>query len=141
MKPSPPPPPMVRKRKSGAVLAVADEPKTAMSINRYICHCCKRCARKRNTRYLPQEIVFQFLLRLPAQLLHDVVRHVCRVWSLVIRSPNFIQHHLRNTTCGVIIQEWLSPHNVIYVEMRRGCLEIRKLDCGFYGLVRSSCMV
>ncbi|XP_073279328.1 uncharacterized protein [Primulina huaijiensis] len=130
---------MVRKRISGAVLAVADEPKTAMSINPYIFHCCKRCERKRNTRYLPREIVFQFLLHLPAQLLHDVVRHVCREWSLVICSPNFIQHHLRNSTGGVIIQEWLSPRNGIYVEMRRGCLEICKFDCGVDGLVRSSC--
>ncbi|XP_073017349.1 F-box protein At5g49610-like [Primulina eburnea] len=110
-----------------------------MSINPYIFHCCKRCARKRNTRYLPRDIVFQFLLHLPAQFLHDVVRHVCREWSLVISSPNFIQHHLRNSSGGVIIQEKLSRRNGIYVEMRRGCLEICKFDCGVYGLVRSSC--
>ncbi|XP_073047556.1 uncharacterized protein [Primulina eburnea] len=60
-------------------------------------------------------------------------------WSLVIRSPNFIHHRLRNSTGGVIIQERLSPRNGIYVEMRRGCLEICKFDYGFYGLVRSSC--
>ncbi|XP_073128241.1 F-box protein At3g07870-like [Henckelia pumila] len=127
---------MVRKRKSGAVLAVADEP---MSSNPYICHSCKRCARKRKTRYLPQDIVFQFLSRLPAQLLHDVVRHVCREWSLVIRSPNFIHHHLRNSTGGLIVQDQHSPRNGFYVEMRRGCLEICNFDCGFDGLVWSSC--
>ncbi|XP_073283455.1 uncharacterized protein [Primulina huaijiensis] len=67
------------------------------------------------------------------------MRHVCREWSLVTRSQYFIHHHLRNSTGGVIIQERLSPRNGIYVEMRRGCLEICKFYCGFYGLIRSSC--
>ncbi|XP_075498876.1 F-box protein At5g49610-like [Primulina tabacum] len=118
----------------------ATEPKTAGSINPYIFHCCKSCARKRRTKYLPQEVFFEFLSYLSAQVLYDVMRHVCKEWNLIIRSRVFINHHLRNSATGIIIQECLPlADNVVYVEMRRGCMEISKLDYRFKNLVWTSC--
>ncbi|XP_073126211.1 uncharacterized protein [Henckelia pumila] len=117
----------------------ASKPNTAISMDRYMCCCCKRCARKRQTRHLPPELVFQFLLELPAQALHHVMRRVCREWNLIVHSRDFIHHHLRNSTSGVLIQDLVSACNLFYVEMRRGCLEICKLDWGFEQLIWTSC--
>ncbi|XP_075475983.1 uncharacterized protein LOC142516592 isoform X2 [Primulina tabacum] len=112
---------------------------TKGSPDRYIYRCCKSCARKRQTIYLPQEMVFEFLSHLPAQVLLDVMMHVSNDWNLVVHSRAFTQHHLRNSTSGILIQEWMSPYNAIYVEMRRGCLEISKLDYMFKDVARTSC--
>ncbi|XP_073128357.1 uncharacterized protein [Henckelia pumila] len=118
----------------------ASRPNTAISMDRYICCCCKRCARKREiTRHLPPELVFQFLVLLPAQTLHHVMRRVCREWNLIVHSRDFIHHHLRNSSSGILIQDLASTCNVFYVEMRRGCLEMCKLDWGFKELILTSC--
>lgn len=113
---------------------------TQVSISSYICHCCKRCARKRQKGCLPQEMVFDILLHLPALVIHDVMRHVCGEWNLMIRSPNFIRHHLWNSTGGIIIQRQFSEApDVIYLEMRRGRLEISKFDRGSRHEICTSC--
>ncbi|XP_073138156.1 uncharacterized protein [Henckelia pumila] len=105
-----------------------------------ICNCCcKRCARKRQKICLPQEIVFSILLHLPALVIREVIRHVCREWNLMIRSPDFIRHHLRNSIGGIIIQPLFLAGNTTYVEMRRGCLEISQFDCGFAHPICTSC--
>ncbi|KZV48079.1 F-box/kelch-repeat protein-like [Dorcoceras hygrometricum] len=58
----------------------------------------------------------------------------------MINSPDFVHHHLRNSTSGVIIQKGgIVDHRGIYVEMRGGSLEIHEFDFGFSGLVWSSC--
>ncbi|XP_073312078.1 putative F-box only protein 15 [Primulina huaijiensis] len=111
----------------------------SVSITSCIYHCCKRCARKRQRRkYLPLEIFSKVLLHLPAQVLHDAARYVCRDWNLVIRSQNFIYNHLEDSNSGLIIQ---GPGSLkkTFVEMRQGCLEISKFDFGFDDLVTSSC--
>ncbi|XP_073027033.1 uncharacterized protein [Primulina eburnea] len=111
----------------------------SVSITSCIYHCCKRCAKKRQRRkYLPQEIFSKVLLHLPAQVLHDAVRYVCRDWNLVIHSQNFIYDHLRDSNSGLIIQGCVSLRKT-FVEMRQGCLEISKFDFGFNDLVSSSC--
>ncbi|XP_075507212.1 uncharacterized protein LOC142543694 [Primulina tabacum] len=102
-------------------------------------YCCKRCAKKRKTSCLPQEIVFKILLHFPAQIVHDVMRHVCKEWNFMIRSKSFIYDHLRNSTRGVILENWNEPRHGIYVEMQRGCLEIRRFETGFEHVVGSSC--
>ncbi|XP_073148223.1 F-box protein At5g07610-like [Henckelia pumila] len=105
-----------------------------------ICNCCcKRCARKRQRRCLPPEIIFNILLHLPALVIRDVMRHVCREWNLMIRSPYFIHHHLRNSIGGIIIQPLFLAGKSTYVVMRRGCLEISEFDCGFAYAIRTSC--
>ncbi|KZV15083.1 F-box/kelch-repeat protein-like [Dorcoceras hygrometricum] len=106
----------------------------------FISHCrCKRCARKRQKRCLPQEMVFHILLKLPALVIGDVMRHVCREWNLMIRSPDFIHHHLRNSNCGILLQPIYPAQNGIYIEIRGGCLEIFKFDCGLEFLGYNSC--
>ncbi|XP_073148028.1 uncharacterized protein [Henckelia pumila] len=84
-------------------------------------------------------MVFTILLHLPALVIHDLMRHVCREWDLMIRSRNFIHCHLLNSTSGIIFQQFSEPHNAIYVEMRGGRLEISKFDCGSGCLICTSC--
>ncbi|XP_073126132.1 uncharacterized protein [Henckelia pumila] len=80
------------------------------------------------SRSLPQEIVFEILLRLPAQVIHDVMRRVYDEWKFVISTKAFIYNHLWNSTPGIIIMHKHMRFNGIYVEMRRGRLEICKFD-------------
>ncbi|XP_073274836.1 putative F-box protein At4g17200 isoform X2 [Primulina huaijiensis] len=138
-----------KKRPQSKQLVDADgfcEPKTEiqvgglwnLAINPY--HCCKRCAKKRQRKdFLPLEMVYEVLLRLPALVLFDVMRHVCRDWSLMIRSRNFIHDHLLNSPRGLMIQSRHMSHSAIFVEMRAGCLEISKFDRVFCCLLWTSC--
>ncbi|XP_073125382.1 uncharacterized protein [Henckelia pumila] len=80
------------------------------------------------SRSLPQEIVFEIFLRLPAQVIHDVIRHVYDEWKLMISTKAFIYNHLWNSTPGIILMHKHGRFNGIYVELRRGRLEICKFD-------------
>ncbi|XP_073134881.1 uncharacterized protein [Henckelia pumila] len=87
-------------------------------------------------RRLPQEIIFEILLRLPAQVIHDK-RYVYEEWKLMTGAKDFIYSHLWNSTPGILIMENHKNYG-IYVEMRRGCLEICKFDCGSFQLIGNS---
>ncbi|KZV39828.1 F-box/kelch-repeat protein [Dorcoceras hygrometricum] len=125
-----------RSKSLGALLGDAGD---EVCVSPDIYHCCKSCARKRQTRYIPQHLFFEILSHLPGRVLLDEMRHVCGEWNLMISDPDFIRHHLRNSIRGIIIQELCSPDVVSYVEMRRGRLEISKFDWGLRDVVRSSC--
>lgn len=99
----------------------------------------KCCERKGRTIYLPQNLIFDIFLRLPAKVLCDVMRRVCKEWDLVIRNPNFIRHHLRNSTSVIIIEKLFWDNSEVCVEMQGGCLKISKFDWGFRGRVWTSC--
>lgn len=79
-------------------------------------------------RCLPQEIVYEILLHLPAQVIHNIIRRVCNEWKLMINTKAFIYNHLWNSTPGIVIREEDGAFNGIYVEMRRGHINICKFD-------------
>ncbi|XP_075500427.1 uncharacterized protein LOC142539008 isoform X2 [Primulina tabacum] len=128
--PSPSIPMLPKKRPQWKQLVDADgfsKPKTEIqvggllnsAINPWMYHCCKRCSKKRpRVDFLPPEMVYKVLLHLPALVLRDVMKHVCREWSLMIRSRNFIHDHLLNSPRGLIIQGCHFSCSAMFVEMR-----------------------
>ncbi|XP_074318935.1 uncharacterized protein LOC141655776 [Silene latifolia] len=79
----------------------------------------KRKRRKRHTRVmdLPIELIFNILLFLPAKLLQEVVRYVCKQWYDIISEPSFIRAHcqistITTTSASFIIQSRLDGRKV-----------------------------
>ncbi|KNA20829.1 hypothetical protein SOVF_048720 [Spinacia oleracea] len=48
--------------------------------------------------YLPEEVIFNLLLRLPASVLNNVMRYICRTWYDIISSPDFRRAHFEHST-------------------------------------------
>ncbi|KAG1355431.1 F-box protein [Cocos nucifera] len=60
---------------------------------------------KRKRAYIPDEIIFDILLRLPVK---SIIRFksVCKSWSSLTSDPSFLQAHARRSTPAVIITEY-----------------------------------
>ncbi|KAK6142931.1 hypothetical protein DH2020_023279 [Rehmannia glutinosa] len=77
---------------------------------------------------LPDDIVFDILVRIPAQDIYNSTRLVCRKWYQMIYAHNFIHAHLQYSTCGLVIQNWRDrTSHPTFVAMRQGRIEISKL--------------
>ncbi|XP_074321425.1 F-box protein At5g49610-like [Silene latifolia] len=59
---------------------------------------------RRNTRYLPTEVIFQILIFLPAKSLFDAARYVCKQWYDIVTDPDFIKAHSQLSTPGFLIR-------------------------------------
>ncbi|KAL3629267.1 hypothetical protein CASFOL_026489 [Castilleja foliolosa] len=51
---------------------------------------------------LPDEVLFEVLVRLPAHDIYDPARLVCRKWYHMIHSHTFINAHLQRSTYGLL---------------------------------------
>ncbi|KAK9670594.1 hypothetical protein RND81_13G211700 [Saponaria officinalis] len=45
--------------------------------------------------YLPKEVIFNILLYVPAEVLHEVARYVCKQWYDIVSDPDFVTAHCR----------------------------------------------
>ncbi|KAL6502032.1 hypothetical protein OROGR_027165 [Orobanche gracilis] len=70
----------------------------------------RRCKRARPTdiESLPDELLSDILVRLPADHIHDIASLVCLRWYHIVHSSNFVKTQIRNCTYGLI----LSCHQV-----------------------------
>ncbi|KAJ7970519.1 F-box/kelch-repeat protein-like [Quillaja saponaria] len=76
-----------------------------------ICTCsCKR-KQKGSAYILLNEIIFEILLRVPAEILHHCLRYICRQWHGTISDPFFIHSHLRQSTTGLLMHLRHAPSN------------------------------
>ncbi|GFP94977.1 putative F-box protein at1g71320 [Phtheirospermum japonicum] len=57
-----------------------------------------------NIESLPDEIIFEILVRVPAQDIYTATRLVCRKWYKVIHTHHFIHAHLQQSTPGLLAQ-------------------------------------
>ncbi|KAL3629260.1 hypothetical protein CASFOL_026482 [Castilleja foliolosa] len=66
----------------------------------------RSCERKRLTdiESLPDEVLFEVLLRLEAQDIYDSARLVCSKWYHMIHTHTFIYAHLQRSTYGLLFQ-------------------------------------
>ncbi|KAH6777573.1 hypothetical protein C2S52_006961 [Perilla frutescens var. hirtella] len=94
---------------------------------------CKKVSSK-NIESLPDELLFDILLRLSVEDLYERARFVCRRWSHIIHSDAFVNTHLHHSTFGLVISEiygWRN-RNLIYVSVTKpGRIEISELICKF----------
>lgn len=99
----------------------------------------RRCKRKRLTgmESLPDELLFEVLVRLPAQDIYDPARLVCRKWYHMIHTHNFIYAHLQHTTYGLLFQ--CTRKDSFFMAVREGRIEISKFKYKFRYEVKTSC--
>ncbi|KAL3629266.1 hypothetical protein CASFOL_026488 [Castilleja foliolosa] len=102
----------------------------------------RSCKRKRLTdiESLPDELLFEVLVRLEAQHIYDSARLVCSKWYHMIHSHTFIYTHLQRSTYGLLFQSKCRGDSVFMAVGESGRVEIfknmyNKLKCP----VRTSC--
>ncbi|KAK2974971.1 hypothetical protein RJ640_009130 [Escallonia rubra] len=94
----------------------------SMNCNLNDCSTRKKSKRTRKTKaglpILPEEVIFNILLWLPAKVIYDLMRCVCREWYNIIRDSNFINAHLLRSTSGLLIHNCRSPELAHFVEIK-----------------------
>ncbi|KAL3615574.1 hypothetical protein CASFOL_041235 [Castilleja foliolosa] len=102
----------------------------------------KTCERNRlkatNIESLPDELIFEILVRVPAQDLYDSTRFVCRQWYNTIHTRKFAHSHLQRSTPGLLAKD-LFKQKQTFMTMQKGRVEMSKLSYGFGRHVCSSC--
>ncbi|KAK9748717.1 hypothetical protein RND81_02G075400 [Saponaria officinalis] len=67
--------------------------------------------------YLPVEIIFNILLYVPAKVLHEVARYVCKQWYDIVSDPDFITTHCRmSSSNSFLIQHSDQLHKASHIE-------------------------
>ncbi|KAL6525944.1 hypothetical protein OROHE_015468 [Orobanche hederae] len=105
----------------------------------------RRCKREMPTdiQSLPDELLSDILVRLPANYIHDVARLVCLRWYHIVRSYVFINSQIQHSTYGLI----LTYHQVdgggvrpfLVTATQDGQIETRELSYSFRTGLYSSC--
>ena len=71
---------------------------------------CSSDNKKSSIPFLPEEIISRILIWLPADILYNSMRYVCRQWYNIINGPLFAEEHLRCSTVGLFSQHIVPPH-------------------------------
>ncbi|GAA0162677.1 hypothetical protein LIER_18715 [Lithospermum erythrorhizon] len=59
--------------------------------------------RETSITILPEEIIFNILICLPAHVLYNVMRYVCRQWRRIIEDPQFVNTHFLLATTTLLM--------------------------------------
>ncbi|KAL3619642.1 hypothetical protein CASFOL_034554 [Castilleja foliolosa] len=92
---------------------------------------CKRLnLLEANINSLPDEIVFDILVRIPAQDIYGAVRFVCRKWNQMIRTHKFVNTHLQHSTYGLLLKKRVAQSTQLTVMTfsRQGQIELTRLN-------------
>ncbi|KAL9177450.1 hypothetical protein ABFS82_01G058700 [Erythranthe guttata] len=101
---------------------------------------CKRKSSSTNIESLPDELMFEILLHLPADDIYGGAAFVCKKWRDLTRDRNFINEHIHRSTPGLVVQFQRQTENAVFLAMRRGRFEISKFsNYNFKHLLRASC--
>ncbi|KAL3629230.1 hypothetical protein CASFOL_026452 [Castilleja foliolosa] len=101
--------------------------------------CLRSCKRKRLTdiESLPDEVLFEVLLRLPAQDIYELARLVCSKWYHMIHTHTFMYAHLQHSTYGLLFQS--TCNGSFLISMGESRVEISKNMYNTLRYVRTSC--
>ncbi|KAL3615636.1 hypothetical protein CASFOL_041297 [Castilleja foliolosa] len=104
----------------------------------------KRCKtemfKPTNIESLPDETIFDILVRVPAQDICNAASLVCRKWYQTTRTRDFVHAHLKQSTPGLLIHHMASKNNEpIFVATRKGQIKISNINYKFKHDVFSSC--
>ncbi|CAA0815316.1 Unknown protein [Striga hermonthica] len=100
----------------------------------------RRCKRKRVTadiESLPDELLFEVLVRIPVQDVYEA-RLVCRKWYHIIHTRNFISSNLHHSTYGLLFKS-VCWESVLILPQRGGGVEVTQLRYKRRCVVLSSC--
>ncbi|KAL7152066.1 hypothetical protein ABFS83_04G073100 [Erythranthe nasuta] len=77
---------------------------------------------------LPDELLFNILVHLPAEDIYDHAMFVCRKWYRMIRTRYFVHEHLQHSTPGLLLHNSRSK-TTSFAAMRRGRIELS--ECSY----------
>ncbi|KAL3649690.1 hypothetical protein CASFOL_006093 [Castilleja foliolosa] len=91
-----------------------------------------------NIESLSDDVLFEILLRVPAQDLYDSTRLVCRKWYNMINTRNFAHSHFQRSTPGLLA---VDGHKSVqaFMTMQNDRIEMSKWSHEDSRLVLSSC--
>lgn len=78
---------------------------------------------------LPDDLLSEILVRLPADDLHDRARLVCRRWSHIISSVAFANTHLHHSSYGLVLSAHGRSHPIYVSATKQGQIEVSRLSC------------
>ncbi|KAL3624448.1 hypothetical protein CASFOL_031116 [Castilleja foliolosa] len=116
--------------------SVIDVPKKRIKVKNgrshsyYLRSCNRSNFLKTNINSLPDEIVFDILVRIPAQDIFGAISPVCLKWYQMIHTHSFINAHLNRSTYGLLIQDQCSiTYKLSFMALsRQGRVELTRLN-------------
>ncbi|KAK9291881.1 hypothetical protein L1049_019832 [Liquidambar formosana] len=99
----------------------------------------QRMNQENEVPFLPEEIIFQILIRLPAEFLYHCGKYVCKTWREIIRDPRFKERHLLFSRSSVFIQESYESFDASFIESEEGEVRVKPLERQFPGQMLASC--
>ena len=89
---------------------------------------------------LPEELMINILVLLPADVLYNTVRYVSFHWYKIIHDPFFIKAHLLRANAGLFIKYIFPSYNTYYVDMSTKDVTVTEINSHeFSGKVWESC--
>ncbi|KAH7839342.1 hypothetical protein Vadar_002932 [Vaccinium darrowii] len=95
--------------------------------------------KKQSSSTLPDEIMFCILVWLPADILYQSARYVCRQWYNIIQDPHFIKKHLIRSVTGFLVQQDFSRHGVMFTKFGKRDPIVTEMSLPFLGMVLTTC--
>ncbi|CAA0805931.1 Unknown protein [Striga hermonthica] len=93
------------------------------SYNRTTCYYFRRRYRLANLESLPEDLLLDILVRLPAHVIRDSVGLVCPKWYHLTRTRDFIDSHFQRATSGLLLHSMMFPKELIFISMNEGRVE------------------
>ncbi|XP_058216077.1 uncharacterized protein LOC131327096 [Rhododendron vialii] len=100
------------------------------------------CSKKKKTSgefFLPDELIFEILVRLPAYVLYNSTRYVCRQWYKIIYDPLFCKEQLLRSSTGLLMQDPCTPHTGEFAEFGEISATVTEINFMFPNRVLSTC--
>ncbi|KAL8055727.1 hypothetical protein ABFX02_04G074300 [Erythranthe guttata] len=83
---------------------------------------------------LPDELVYNILVRLPAEDIYNDAMLVCWKWYRTIHTRNFIDSHLRHSTPGILVRNFNCKNNdSVIVSMKQDRVVLSEFSYKFAG--------
>lgn len=79
--------------------------------------CRGRKTRRHMGSFIPEDLVLNILLCLPADVIYGVMQYVCREWYNLVRSPTFVSSHLQKSTGGAFLLQTARTHPRYFLSM------------------------
>ncbi|KAL3615558.1 hypothetical protein CASFOL_041219 [Castilleja foliolosa] len=80
---------------------------------------------------LPENVMFEILVRVPAQDIYHTAGLVCPSWHKITRTHDFVRAHLRQSTYGLLIQNRVLVFDVlVFVATPKDQIEVSKFNIG-----------
>ncbi|KAL3629210.1 hypothetical protein CASFOL_026432 [Castilleja foliolosa] len=104
----------------------------------YLRSCKRKRKRLMDIESLPEEVLFDVLVRLEAQDIYDSARLVCSKWYHMIHTHTFIYAHLQRSTYGLLFQ-YTNGNSFFMSVGESGRVEISKKRYNLKCPIKTSC--